>query len=118
MDDTLRATLIESGIDMESAMERFMGNEAMFQKFLVKFLSDTNMELLRNSLEAGDADTAFRAAHTLKGVCGNLSLVSLARAASEITEYLRSGDMESAVVKLPEVEAEYEKTIGVIKKYF
>lgn len=115
MEDTLKKKLVESGIDVDGAMERFMNNDTMFKKFLLKFLDDPNMGLLRQGLEARDTDMAFRAAHTLKGVCGNLSLVSLAKVVSEATEYLRAGDIDSAIAKMPEVEEEYAKVIEVIK---
>ena len=117
MEDSLKKVLVESGIDVDGAMERFMNNDAMFMKFLIKFLDDPNMGTLRQGLEARDTDMAFRAAHTLKGVCGNLSLVSLAKVASESTEFLRAGDIDSAITKMPEVEAEYAKAIEVIKNY-
>ena len=38
----------------------------------------------------GDATTAFRAVHTLKGVALNLGLGSLAHASSQMTEVLRA----------------------------
>lgn len=38
----------------------------------------------------GDATTAFRAVHTLKGVALNLGLGSLAHASSQMTEALRA----------------------------
>lgn len=117
MEDSLKNKLVESGIDVDSAMERFMNNDAMFKKFLLKFLDDPNMAALRQGLDEGNKDMAFRAAHTLKGVCGNLSLVSLAKVASESTEFLRAGDIDSAKAKMPEVEEEYAKAIDVIKSY-
>ena len=40
--------------------------------------------------QAGDATTAFRAVHTLKGVALNLGLGSLAHASSQMTEALRA----------------------------
>ena len=40
--------------------------------------------------QAGDATTAFRAVHTLKGVALNLGLGSLAHASSQMTEVLRA----------------------------
>ena len=47
MEDTLKKKLVESGIDVDGAMERFMNNDTMFKKFLLKFLDDPNMRLLR-----------------------------------------------------------------------
>ncbi len=115
MEDSLKNKLAESGIDVDNAMERFMDNDALFIKFLVKFPDDPNMALLRQGLDERDKDMAFRAAHTLKGVCGNLSLAVLAKSVSESTEFLRAGDIDSAVAKMQEIEKDYAKAVDVIK---
>jgi chemotaxis protein histidine kinase CheA len=117
MDESLKGKLVEAGIDVDGAMERFMNNDNMFKKFQLKFPNDPNMETLREGLKEKDCDKAFRAAHTLKGVCGNLSYVALAKVTSEVTEYLRAGDMDSAVAKMPDMEEEYARIIGVITTY-
>ncbi len=117
MDEALKGTLTEAGIDVDGAMERFMNNDNMFKKFQLKFPNDPNVGLLKEGLATDDCDKAFRAAHTLKGVCGNLSYVNLAKISSEVTECLRAKDMESAKQKMPELEAEYNRIIEVINKY-
>ena len=45
------------------------------RRFALKFLQDDSFPNLKKALEAQDAPTAFRAAHTLKGVCQNLGLM-------------------------------------------
>ena len=54
-----------------------MGSEALLERLLGKFLEDRNLPALRAALEAGRRSRAVRAAHTLKGVCGNLSMTEL-----------------------------------------
>ncbi len=41
-------------------------------------------------MENGDTETAFRAAHTLKGICMNLGFDRLYEASYDITEVLRA----------------------------
>ncbi|MBQ6499737.1 MAG: Hpt domain-containing protein, partial [Ruminococcus sp.] len=48
-----------------------------------------NFEKLKSALDNGDLDTAFEAAHALKGVLGNLSLTPMYNKSVEITELLR-----------------------------
>ena len=36
--------LCDAGIDYTSAMKYFAGNEAMFEKYLIKFKDDKNMD--------------------------------------------------------------------------
>ena len=59
------------GSNYESVLSRF-GNEALVKRFALKFLKDPSYAELKEALEAHDAERAFRAAHTLKGVCLNL----------------------------------------------
>lgn len=70
---------------------RRMGSPALAERFSVKFLKDTSYFALNEALEKKDWESAFRAAHTLKGVAANLSLTKVTEAASDITEDLRGG---------------------------
>jgi len=85
-----RKVIMETyGIDYEDTMRRFMGNIDMYLKFLNKLPADDNMSRLGEAVSAGDLDRAFEAAHTLKGVSGNLGLKPLYEAVSQIVEPLR-----------------------------
>ena len=46
--------------------------------------------MLKESIESGDLNAAFEAAHALKGITGNLALVPLYEPIVEITELLRA----------------------------
>ena len=61
------------GGDYEDVMRRLRKDERV-EKFLMKVLDDKSFQLLTDSMEAQNMDEAFRAAHTLKGICQNLSL--------------------------------------------
>ena len=67
-------------------------SEAMVRKFARMYARDTSCRELEAAVEAQDWQTAFRAAHTLKGVAQNLGFENLARAASALTEHLRGGE--------------------------
>lgn len=110
-----RENLEAAGVDYEGALARFMGNEGLLARFLKKFLNDPNFLDLQGALDRGDAEGAFRAAHTLKGVAGNLSLSELYDKASKISEALRGGDLESAKGLMPDVQAAYQKIIDVLQ---
>ena len=94
-----------------------LGSERLVQKFVLKFLDDGSFELLRRSLDAGDKDEAFRAAHTIKGMCQNLSFTKLADSDSQITESLRSGDLEGALSLFDTVREDYERTVNAIRAF-
>ena len=44
----------------------------LVEKFIGKFLDDGSFDALCAQMSAGSREDAFRAAHTLKGVCANL----------------------------------------------
>lgn len=111
MDATKLAYLKDLGIDGEEALGRFMNNEALMMKFLLRFPQDPNFPKLKAAMEAGDPSAAYTAAHSLKGVTGNLSMKSLFTHASSITEDLRRGDLDAARDKLPALESVYEATV-------
>ena len=69
-------TLQECYAALEGDYEGVMGRlrtERLVQKFVLKFLDDGSYNLLTGSMESGNYDEAFRAAHTIKGVGQNLS---------------------------------------------
>lgn len=116
MDENMIQELRDAGVDVDGASERFMGNMALLERFLKKFPNDKNYGELLDAFGKNDTDGAFHAAHTLKGVCGNLSLTALYNIASEVTELLRAGNMDLAKAKLPELQEEYDTIIAVIEK--
>lgn len=87
------------GGDYADICQRFK-TEARIQKFLGMLLRDTSYSNLCAALNEGDYESAFRAAHTLKGVALNLGLGRLAKSSSELTEALRAGRENEAVQPL------------------
>lgn len=85
--DELRAR----GCDVEGALTRFLNNEAFYVKCYKKFLDDPAFSALDEALKAKDAETAFRHAHTLKGLTANMGLTPLYDIVVKIVEPLRGG---------------------------
>lgn len=85
---TIRECYIAADGDFEDVLRRFMSEERV-AKFAVKFLKDSSFSNLTEALAAGDLQEAFRAAHTLKGLCFNLGFKKLGELASTLTEILR-----------------------------
>lgn len=101
--------------DYESVLSRLM-TEKLVQKFAVKFLSDSSFENLVKNMKDEDYDEAFREAHTLKGVCQNLSFTKLFESSNRMTEALRSGNTAEAAEFLTQVEADYMQTVSAINE--
>lgn len=93
-------------------------SERLVQKFILKFLEDGSYDLLCKSLAEGNYEDAFRAAHTIKGVCQNLSLTKLQVSSSALSEALRGGKWNDAdAALLEQVKADYQQTAAAIRTF-
>lgn len=87
--------LKDAGIDYEEGLRRFAGKTELFEKFLREFFKDDNFNKLGDFLEKGDFEKAFRCAHTLKGMSGNLSIKAFYVKDCQLVELLRNGKNEN-----------------------
>ena len=101
------------GGNYEVAVSRMINDEKI-KKFLTFFLADESYQTLIQAMENGSCEDAFRAAHTLKGVCQNMSFAVLSKYVEKITEELRANEFEQAKQTLPDVISEYQKVIDGI----
>ena len=85
---TVKECYEQMGSDYEGVLGR-LGSEAIVKRFALKFLQDPSFAQLKESLAKNDGEEAFRAAHTLKGVCLNLGFDELFEVSAELTEKLR-----------------------------
>src|SRR5574344_2469623 len=72
----------------QDALQRF-SNDAIIMRFALKFLNDLSYQKLCDTVKEGNIEDAFAAAHTLKGVAGNVGFTKLQDAAADLTEQLR-----------------------------
>lgn len=107
----------------KGVIARLMTEERV-KKFAMMFLKDTSCEKLQESLAAEDYAEAFRAAHTLKGICQNLDFTGLQEPANELTELLRDleGTQPSEEAKaqvqvlMDQVQKQYQVTVSAIQE--
>lgn len=105
-----REILETYGADYEATLERFMGNEKLYLKILDMLFQDENLHKLGEALNSGRLADAFEAAHTLKGVAGNLGLTPLYNAVCVLVEPLRAGEQRGDYpVMYRAVEDEFKK---------
>ena len=113
---TIRECYERLGQNYEEVLDR-LGNEAILKKFVVKFLDDPSYQMLDEGLKTGNAEQAFRAAHTIKGICLNLGFDKLYQASSDITEQLRGKDIvEGTEERFLEVKKQYADLTDIIRK--
>ncbi len=111
---TVRECYEQMGADFNNVLDR-LGNEQMVQRFALKFLNDTSYQTLEETLKEKNVEQAFRAAHTLKGVCLNLGFDNLFTVSSELTERLRAGELDGTEELFEKVKEQYEITVKAIR---
>lgn len=105
------------GGDYDVMMSRMGKKEERIVKFLNKFTNDPSFENLKEALSAENAEEAFRAAHTIKGVALNLELMNLQASVGKLTDILRDGTIPDNVQELlAQVEEDYQKATECISQ--
>lgn len=118
MDAGFRKQLEENGADVDMTLKRFMGNEAIYMKFIMKFLDDKSYDGIKENLENKNYEEVFKSAHTLKGVTANLGLDPINAVASQLCELLRGKQQEQDVDtdKVKELWEQLEEVYGRFQK--
>lgn len=104
------------GGDYEDVMSR-LRSEKLVQKFVLKFPNDGSYDLLCTSLEQKNYDDAFRAAHTIKGMCQNLGFTKLLESSHLLTEELRGGYTPQVDGLAAQVIEDYKVVVDAIKAF-
>ena len=91
-------------------------NEAMVKKFVLKYQNDPTFADLQSAVEQQDWETAFRGAHTLKGVAQNLGFDRLFEVSFALTEALRGAKPLEDKSLLEAVEKENAATLKAISE--
>lgn len=116
---TIEECYQEIGGDYADVSSR-LPSAKLINKFVAKFLEDPSFDQLCEQMKNGDRAEAFRAAHTLKGVCANLGFGHLLTSSGELTEVLREENEqipEAAFSLLEDVRAAYNQTASAIRVY-
>lgn len=104
-----------AGINYEAGLARFVGNTEIYARFLKEFLSDSTFAELETAMDQQELPSAFQAAHTLKGLTGNLSFDALYQDLVALTDALRGdGNIPLAKSLFPAVKADYQKVADFI----
>lgn len=107
----------ELGVNTDEALTRFMNNTSLYVRMLGKFPAAAKGAKVTEAFQEKDYEKALAAAHTLKGVTGNLSLTPLFKAYTDIVALLREGQPEKAEALFSETIPIEEKIISCIEKH-
>ena len=107
--------LIRANVDYENGKKRFAGNEALYEKYLLKFREDTHYELAKRAFEAGDYETLLKETHTLKGVAGTLGLQDLYQSCAVMVIALRENSLVDVPTLFLNLQQAYDRTMEVLQ---
>lgn len=107
IDEQIRLALLDVGLDADTQISRFMDSEEMFVKFYKGFFTaaDAVVTQLETAVEKGDTDTVIHAAHSLKGLAGNIGLYGVYDPSKKIVDDLRAGYKD-------EYKSDFDKAYG------
>lgn len=102
--------------DYNDVMKR-LPRETMVIKFIFRFLDDKSYDQLMTAIENSDYKAAFMAAHTIKGLCQNLSFTRLYESSHLITDALRNENPDKALIAelAGKVREDYAVTVKAIE---
>ncbi len=103
---TLREFYAKTNADYDAVIRRLI-NETLVRKYLNKFLQDGHFAQLQQAVQAQDHETAYRCAHTLKGLCLSLGFETMSKPVIALTEELREGRAENAETYIAEITPLY-----------
>lgn len=115
--DNLKQDLQKLGVDYDVALERFLGKSDFYEEFLFMFLEDEQMRTLEKAMREQNVTIAFKAAHTLKGLCGNLGFKNLLTSIIPMVEILRSGSFTDTAPLMKELDKQYNLLCNTLTKY-
>ena len=93
MEDNIMLTIDKLrgyGADVDKGLALCMNNEDFYLRMVSMVQEEASFGELEKAIKNNDLESAFKAAHALKGVTGNLSLTPLYEKVVEITELLRT----------------------------
>ncbi len=113
---TLQECYAAFGGDYEDVLAR-LRSERLVQKFVLKYLDDGSFGLLCTSMQQKNWEEAFRAAHTIKGMCQNLSFTTLLDSSSKLSDALRHGWTPEADPLFEQVTADHLAVTAAIRAF-
>ena len=102
------------GLDVRTALARLNIPLARYREVVIRFGQEhrDDAALIRENLAVGNLDAARIAAHTLKGVAGNLAARPLAKVATMMDSALKRGCLEEARQLLSPLEADLAEVVA------
>jgi HPt (histidine-containing phosphotransfer) domain-containing protein len=101
-------------VNEEEGKKRVMNNGKLYAKLLTKFKTDTNLNDLVAFAGVQDWEKAQGAAHTIKGIAANLSLIELFNQALDVETQIKGKSLKNE--SLENIKACFTATVEAVEK--
>ena len=105
-----------AGIDYDAALARFMGKQAIYEKYLGKLPEDAHMDAAWAALEQQDEAELLEQVHAIKGLTGTLGITGLFEQSAAIVALLRAGTREELQEKMTSLKQEWDRVCETIRQ--
>lgn len=105
------------GVNIDEGLDRLAGNVSLYEKMLFKLLDLLKKTSPDPEFDCNDYEDVIEKAHAIKGVTGNLSIMPLYEAYTEIVILLRKNQPEQAKLLIEKILPVQEDIMDCIEKY-
>lgn len=98
-----------AGIDYQGAIERFADNQALYEKYLLRFETDTHCADAKKALQEQNYEEVLAQVHALKGMVGTLGMMQYYKVCQDVVDALRANEYEKIPSLMEKVQQEQER---------
>lgn len=103
------------GVDVKGSVERFVGNEDLYIKFLKKFPTDPNYEKTEQAWSEQNFKDLLEYSHAMKGLTGNLGLAVMYDALCDMVSDLRAEEHGRLAEQMETIRQNYRAVCDLLK---
>ena len=105
--------------DPGDLVERLMGDEELARRIVGGFLADIphQMAALAGAISRSDPAAARLHAHSIKGAAANVGGHGMRKVAGRLEQLGSAGDLATAAVVLPELQASFERARPAMEQF-
>ena len=112
---TIKKFYEDNGVEYETVVERFCGDENMLNRFVCTFPNDSTYQNLVDAFKKPNYSEIENYAHALKGLSANLAFVKLQSACAQVVNCVRQNKLDKISKDFEEVKTEYENIVEQIE---
>lgn len=113
--EKLLDALRSKNVKVDDTIQRFVGNTALFVKFIISFALEDRLPAIYEAYDSGDNDKLIMTVHKLKGVGGNLGITDIYETAEKAIAILRAGSRDGVLDLLRQLEARCKDISETVK---